>query len=242
MSDSILRALELRLALAAICLAAHTLPAFAALQCMLPSEIPTPRAVKSSLAKSVRREAIAGYTLALSWSPEYCAGRVREGAFQCASANRFGFVLHGLWPDGRGGSWPQYCRPAALLPRRVIAENLCMTPSAQLLQHEWAKHGSCMATRPEDYFAKARALYGELRLPDMAALARSDRLSAGALIDAVARLNSGLPRDAMRVRTTRHNRLSELWICLDTALRPTRCLASKKGVSLSAQLKVRPVD
>jgi ribonuclease T2 len=161
-------------------------------------------------------------------------------AFQCGAANRFGFVLHGLWPDGRGGSWPQYCRPAAILPKRVIAENLCMTPSAQLLQHEWAKHGSCMAARPEEYFAKARTLYRALRLPDMDALFRSDGLSAGMLVDAVARLNPGLTRDALRVRTTRQNRLSELWICLDKALHPARCPSTKKGAPLSARLKVRP--
>lgn len=233
---------DVRLALVAAMVAATPLPAVAAPQCTLPNEIPMPRAERPSAAEPVRREAIGGYTLALSWSPEYCATRARGAAFQCGSANRFGFVLHGLWPDGRGRSWPQYCRPAAILPRKVIAENLCMTPSAQLLQHEWAKHGTCMAARPENYFAKARTLYAGLRLPGTEDLRRADSLTAGELATMIARLNPQLRADTMTVRAARGGRLSELWICLDTAMRPARCSADKQGLRPTARLKIRGVN
>lgn len=60
----------------------------------------------------VRRMPVTAYTLALSWSPEYCRGRENRPAdhFQCSGRNgRFGLVLHGLWPEGGEGRWPQWC-------------------------------------------------------------------------------------------------------------------------------------
>ena len=65
------------------------------------------------------------------------------------TAGRFGFVLHGLWPNSGGGKHPQWC---SLTPRPSAEElkaNLCMTPAPWLLEHEWAKHGSCMTRSPQ---------------------------------------------------------------------------------------------
>src|SRR3546814_12998554 len=61
---------------------------------------------------------------------------------QCGSGNRCGFTLHGLLPDGKTKEWPQYCRPASLLPERVLSQHLCATPDLQLIQHEWADRKS----------------------------------------------------------------------------------------------------
>ena len=92
---------------------------------------------------------IAGYTLALSWSPQYCyrarAGGFAGEAFQCDGTNRFGFVLHGLWPEGVGGVQPQYCRPVPAISATIARRHLCAMPSLRLMRHEAAKHGSCMS-------------------------------------------------------------------------------------------------
>jgi ribonuclease T2 len=62
---------------------------------------------------------VTGYTLALSWSPEFCKPRAsdRAHAVQCSGKNgSFGLVVHGLWPES-GSTWPQWCgSKAALTP------------------------------------------------------------------------------------------------------------------------------
>jgi len=186
-----------------------------------------------------RLRATGGYTLAVSWSPNHCRTRGTDASarFQCRDG-RFGWVLHGLWPDGTGPEWPQYCRPAALLPPAVIRAGLCATPSAQLMQHEWAKHGTCMAGEtPASYFRRSGTLYGRLRWPDMDALSRRP-LTAGALAAAVARANPGLGADGLRVTADRQGWLDELWICLNTAFRYRGCPAHQGGLASTARLRV----
>jgi len=209
-------------------------------QCRIPAVLPTPRVVRAPGPSAVRRMPIGGYTLALSWSPQYCAGRKGRADSQCdGRAGRFGFILHGLWPEGRSGrNWPQYCAPAALLPRPVLAAQFCTTPSVQLMQHEWAKHGTCMTRRPEEYFARGRALYQRLRLPDMEKVAAEKALTAGSVARAFVAGNPGLDTDMLRVRAER-GYLSEVWLCLDSAFRPARCPAGKGGAVSSAPIRIR---
>ena len=209
--------------------------------CSLPAQTPRPRLELPDNGEPRRLLPIGGYTLALSWSPQYCAtARGSSSAFQCGGRNgRFGFVLHGLWPEGVGKDWPQYCRATDLLPRRVIRQNLCTTPSAQLLQQEWAKHGSCMTTKPDLYFNLARTLYDSIRYPDMNALARRDTLTAGQFAAAFARANSALKPEMMLVRTTRGN-LSELWLCMDRMMEFARCPARQRGAKASSRLRIEP--
>ena len=114
-------------------------------QCSPPAQIARPDLEGPTAKEPKRTLPIGSYTLALSWSPQYCStAKGGRSAIQCGGRNgRFGFTLHGLWPDGFGKEWPQYCRAANLVPRQVIRQNLCATPSVQLIQHEWAKHGTC---------------------------------------------------------------------------------------------------
>ncbi|OYW83608.1 MAG: hypothetical protein B7Z20_12440, partial [Sphingobium sp. 32-64-5] len=186
-------------------------------QCRVPASLPVPHPARAPSPADVRRLPIGGYTLALSWSPNYCADRHRRGDAQCSGrAGRFGFILHGLWPESKGGrGWPQYCAPAAIVPRAVLAAQFCTTPSVQLMQHEWARHGTCMARRSDEYFARGRTLYQQIRFPDMAELAGRKALTAGTVASAFAAINRGTGVETMRVRTDRAGQLSELWICLD---------------------------
>ncbi|MGE4431624.1 MAG: ribonuclease T [Sphingobium sp.] len=210
-------------------------------QCRVPAALPAPRMERPRTPSDVRRMPIGGYTLALSWSPNYCAGRNRGGGTQCdGSAGRFGFILHGLWPEGKGGrGWPQYCAPATILPKAVLAAQFCTMPSVQLMQHEWAKHGTCMARRPEEYFSRGRSLYQQVRFPDMAELARQKNLTAGTLARAFSAHNRGMGMETIRVRTDKAGYLSEMWVCLDTAFQPTRCPAGKSGAALSSPIRIR---
>ncbi len=212
-----------------------------ALQCALPGAVPRVRPDLPSPAQPRRVVPIGSYTLAISWSPQFCrsgAGERPNARFQCGEDNRFGFTLHGLWPDGLGKAWPQYCRTTALLPPRVIRANLCATPSAQLLQHEWAKHGTCMpGYTPARYFGRSTALYRRLRFPDMDRLSRRS-LTAGGLAGAIAAVNPGLGAQMMRITADRQGWLDEVWICLDTAFRYQRCPAHQGGLAPTARLRI----
>ena len=100
-----------------------------AYQCRVPAgPVSVPEAPRDG---PVRRVPITGYTLALSWSPEYCRtrGARAAGERQCSGrSGRFGFVVHGLWPEGRGAAWPQWCPAPHALSSRELVRNLCMTP------------------------------------------------------------------------------------------------------------------
>lgn len=211
-----------------------------AYKCVAPDAIARPRPDLAGDRQPRRLLPIGGYTLAITWAPQYCREHARDAGarFQCGSGNRFGFTLHGLWPDGVGKDWPQYCRTTPLLSRQVIQRNICATPSAQLLQHEWAKHGTCMpGYQPERYFARSTGLYAKLRFPDMDALSRAP-LTAGRLADAVAKSNPGLGAGMMRITANRQGWLDEIWICLDTAFRYQRCPAHQGGLASDARVKI----
>ena len=206
--------------------------------CSIPATIERPHPDLASADQPQRLLPIGGYTLALTWSPQFCRNRHDGNDVQCGGGSRFGFTLHGLWPDGEGRDWPQYCHATALLPEPVIRAHLCATPSAQLMQHEWAKHGTCMAGyQPASYFARSTGLYGKLRFPDMDVLSRAP-LRAGGLARVLARLNPGLPANAVRVTATRDGWLDELWLCLDRRFRYTRCRAGSGGVTPGSDLQV----
>ncbi|WP_156678700.1 ribonuclease T2 family protein [Sphingomonas profundi] len=233
-----------RMALILPAVLAALLPAAAHAQasaCTIPASLPRPRPEPPTAANPRRIMPIGRYTLAISWSPGYCPGKAgsAEDAFQCGGANgRFGFTLHGLWPDAAGESWPQYCRATPLVPERVVREMLCTTPSVQLIQHEWAKHGTCMSPTPRAYFAQSSRLYRALRFPDMHALAARDDVTAGDIAAAFAASNRGIREDMVRVTTGRDGRLAELWLCLDTRLRYTGCPAVAGGVARTTRVRI----
>lgn len=212
-----------------------------ALSCRVPDRVPIPWNEAPRRGEAARTIPIGGYLLALSWSPEHCATS-RKGArdaMQCGGRDgRFGFVLHGLWPQGQGRDWPQWCRPARLVPRPVLREHLCMTPSVQLMQHAWAKHGTCMAADPARYFKAASILYRAVRFPDMSSGAIGN---AGDLRRAFAAANRGLPADAVAVHRGRGGTLREVRLCLDRRMRPERCPPHARGDGDRAKLAIEPV-
>jgi ribonuclease T2 len=210
-----------------------------AYRCAVPATISQPRADLPSASQPKRVLPIGGYTLAITWAPQYCrSARGPSSRFQCGAGNRFGFTLHGLWPDGVGKDWPQYCAATGIVPRPVIRATLCATPSAQLIQHEWAKHGTCMpGERPASYFARATRAYARLRYPDMGALSLR-ALTARQFAQAMAAANPGLSADMMRVTATRQGWLDEVWICMDTRFRYRRCPAHQGGLRPNAALRI----
>jgi ribonuclease T2 len=201
--------------------------AFAQAQsCRVPERLSVP-VVKPGSADETRRVPINGYVLALSWSPEFCKDFPRDD--QCAAANgRFGFIVHGLWPQGVGGVRPQWCN-AAPVPEAVIRAQFCATPSAGLIAREWAKHGSCSGTTAADYFAASRKLFAAVRLPDMMALSRR-AIDVGGFKRLLSAANPSIKPSGVTVVTEREGDwLREIRICLTRDLRPIPCPRGQGG-------------
>lgn len=227
----------IRAVLAALAMLLPVPAAAQAYQCRVPALLSMPPAPRQE--EPTRRMPVTRFTLAASWSPEHCKTRVRSDALQCSGqAARFGFVLHGLWPEGTGGRWPQWC---SLTPRPTLAqlsENLCMSPSPRLLEHAWAKHGSCMAKRPEAYFKVAAILWRSIMWPDADRLSRQDNLTVGDLRAAFTARNPDWPRAAVGVVTSRTGWLRELRLCYGLDYLPKACPRYAFGPPDSTMLKI----
>lgn len=187
-----------------------------------------------------RRLPATDYVLALSWSPEFCRGRERDPAqrLQCSGAmGRFGFIVHGLWPQ-RERSGPQWCARVPPPAPALIRRQLCRTPAPELIGRAWAKHGSCMARRAESYFEISNILADSIRYPEMERLARDRSLTAGALRRAFAAANPGRPAGSFGLLTSRSGWLREVQVCLDRRFRPTPCRARWFGPADEAPLRI----
>lgn len=209
-----------------------------AAQCIIPKNLPAPQ-VETPPPSQIRRTPVTGNVLALSWSPQFC--RAHEGdrrhESQCGVKGQFGFILHGLWPEGKGRDDPAWCAPAGPLSRETIQRNFCMTPSAQLQQHEWAKHGTCATGDPDRYFKAASILYNAMNWPDMRALSFK-RPTVAEFVQAFVDANPGLPFAAVRVKSSRGGWLEEVKICLDVNYRSRPCPSDVNGAPLRARLKI----
>ena len=230
------------LAIAALALAA---PAALAqpLSCQPPAVVATPPAAIPD--GPVRLLPITNYVLSLTWAPDFCDAHPGDpdAAFECQDkVARFGFVLHGLWPDAAHGTWPQWCpaKPPVTtqVPASVVRQMLCTTPSPGLIAHEWAKHGTCMAATPQIYFGQSAAMFHALRFPDMAGLARRPRLTAGDLRRAFVEANPRFPRESIGLLMREGVALQEVHLCLDRTLHPAACPAQTPPDS--AEIRIAP--
>lgn len=228
----------LRVLIMAAALAAPAAALAQQTECSLPATLPRPHPEAPTDREPKRLLPVGGYTLALSWSPGYCRSHQRDvrDRIQCGQENHFGFTLHGLWPDGRGRAWPQYCRPAALLPEPVIRAAICATPSVQLIQHEWAKHGTCVESDPSRYFGAATALYRGIAYPDMDALSRRESLSSAAFRQAFAAANPGMDAGMIRLNLDKSGWLEEVWLCLGTNRKLRRCPGNDAGAAKAVKI------
>jgi ribonuclease T2 len=231
----ILRYSNSLLAAVALCL-----PAVAnaqAYQCRAPQVTSVPRVTPDSPA---RRLPVTGYTLALSWSPEFCKPRAddRSHAAQCSGKNgSFGLVVHGLWPES-GQSWPQWCGSSAALTPAEVRGAMCMMPSERLVARQWAKHGSCMVDRPAKYLKVTNILWRGLRIPDYDRISREDALTAGRIRAAFADANPAWPESAIGVKLNGRGWLEEVRLCYSKTFRPVRCTPSRWGAKDAVTAKI----
>ena len=116
----------------------------AAESCVLPARLPRPEMERVKPDEVVAGRTLLFHMLAVTWMPETCrTGGDGKGDLACDSENRFGWTLHGLWPNADGKPYPRFCRPATRVSDATIRANLCRTPSVDLVQPISRRRRSC---------------------------------------------------------------------------------------------------
>lgn len=183
------------------------------------------------------------YLLALSWSPEYCAGPGTAGSesLQCGPGRRYGFVVHGFWPQYEPHGWPEDCGTRERLTRPVIQSVLDIMPSEQLVRHEWRRHGTCSGLDPKGYFAKVRKAFDSVRMPPELQRPNAEvYMKPGDLRDKLMRANPKLPARSVAVLCSGRY-LKEVRICFDKDLQPRACPPTIRDRCSAEEMIVRPV-
>eukprot|EP00026_Physarum_polycephalum_P015208 Phypoly_transcript_15839.p1 GENE.Phypoly_transcript_15839~~Phypoly_transcript_15839.p1 ORF type:complete len:206 (+),score=19.88 Phypoly_transcript_15839:234-851(+) len=86
------------------------------------------------------------YALVLRWSPESSA-----------------FTIHGLWPESKDGSYPQYCSSKEFSTSEISDLTHTLNDvwlsadgdNSGLWEHEWDKHGTCSNLEIQTYFSRS---------------------------------------------------------------------------------------
>jgi ribonuclease T2 len=181
------------------------------------------------------------YVLSLSWSPEYCAGAPGSGnPTQCNGERQFGFVVHGLWPQHERG-YPQSCRSNSRVNNAVIQRLLPIMPSAQLIRHEWKKHGTCSGLNVSQYFEKVEDAYALVTIPSpyrkpQAAVSVAPRQLKSEFVTANRNFS-----DKHFALICKGRFLSEVRVCLDKDLNPRACGADIRDSCRVEKVILRPV-
>jgi ribonuclease T2 len=106
------------------------------------------------------------YLLNLSWAPAYCSANAgHASSSECDPAHHFGFVVHGLWPQNNDGSYPQNCSPASPVSQSIVQHMLPIMPERGLIQHEWARHGTCTGLASQEYFGEIETAFRKIQIP-----------------------------------------------------------------------------
>jgi ribonuclease T2 len=182
------------------------------------------------------------YLLSLSWSPAFCLSD--PGAAECNGPRRFGFIVHGLWPQNESG-WPENCNAHRPVPDTVVSALGDIMPARGLVYHEWSAHGTCSGLDPTDYFALVRSAYGRINIPtSLAGAQQAVEQSPAAILAAFTRANPKLPPSSIVVTCSGQGapRLREVHICLDRSLNPRNCSAdASRSQCRAASLIVPPI-
>ncbi|WCK02988.1 ribonuclease T2 family protein [Agrobacterium tumefaciens] len=177
------------------------------------------------------------YVLSLSWSPAFCASSEGSGnRQQCGSDRRYGFVVHGLWPQNENG-YPEFCRSSEpeRVPDAIGRSMFDIMPSMGLIGHQWRKHGACSGLSQKDYFAATRAAFQAITLPGkISSGAQANTLSADAIETAFTDANPGLSKRGVSISCD-GRRLEEVRICLNKDMTFRDCPElDRKGCRASA--------
>ena len=180
------------------------------------------------------------YLLTLSWAPEFCASSPKQrSSAECDPKKHMGLVVHGLWPQYNNGKWPQDCASTPPVSSAIVNQMMPIMPGSGLIQHEWAKHGTCSGLAVEQYFVAIAKLYNGLQVPaDFKQPASSAETAPSDIEQKFAAANHA-PAVAFRVSCPQ-NEFSAVEICLTKDFQYQACPNTMRDCRAS-QVKVLPV-
>jgi ribonuclease T2 len=182
------------------------------------------------------------YLLSLSWAPDFCAlPNVTKSDAECGKGRKVGFIVHGLWPQDNTGRGPQNCGAASPVGQDLVLIMLKYIPTAGLIQHEWATHGTCSGLSMSDYFAALRKARDGVAIPaEFQAPSQQVRLSPAQIEAKFRAANASFPAGAFHTSCT-SGALQEVRICFNKDVSPRACPANLAECT-SRSLLVRPVQ
>ena len=182
------------------------------------------------------------YLLSLSYAPDFCAQPAGDkDPRECGAGRHVGFVVHGLWPQGKSGRGPEKCGSARPVSEDIIRVTLNYIPTESLIQHEWATHGTCSGLSVVDYFAALRKARDAVTIPDdLKQPAVQLQFSPAEIESKLAATNPSFPKEAFRVSCYKDGELQEARICFNKDLTSRACTASA-GECAAPSVKIRPV-
>lgn len=182
------------------------------------------------------------YLLSLSWSPAFCLAS--PGAAECNGPRRYGFIVHGLWPQYEKG-WPENCDVHVSVPDDVVQGIADLMPARGLVYHEWSAHGTCSGLEPSAFFALVRRARTGISIPqELASPTQAVERPPASIVSAFLRANPRLPAQSVVVTCTGQGspRLREVHVCLDRDLAPRACSADAlRGACKADQVIVPPI-
>jgi ribonuclease T2 len=180
------------------------------------------------------------YLLSLSWSPAFCLSSA--GAAECSGPRRYGFIVHGLWPQYEQG-WPENCDVHRTVPDEVVRGIADLMPARGLVDHEWSAHGTCSGLEPAEFFAQVRRAYARVVIPpELSNPAAAIEQSPAAIVGAFLHANPRLPPQSIVVTCSGQGapRLREVHICFDRDLGPRACSADVTRAACRAPQVIIP--
>ncbi len=178
------------------------------------------------------------YLFNLSWAPEFCAANAGHvSSSECDPAHHFGFVVHGLWPENNDGSYPQECRSAGPVAQSTVQHMLPIMPDRGLIQHEWARHGTCSGLATQNYFSQIETAFHKVEIPADYRNSRNAITASPAEIEHKFAQANNAPAGTFRVVCSRE---LDVEVCLTKDLQFRQCGERLRDCSAS-QVTLPPV-
>ena len=181
------------------------------------------------------------YVLSLSWSPEYCAEPAgKNDNVQCGQGRRYGFVVHGLWPQYEKG-FPESCAPHSTVSSAIVDRTLPLMPSSKLIQHEWDKHGTCSGLDTAAYFDLIRSVREGVKIPDdYTAPIKQVTARRTDIKEKFVAANAGYALDSLHLLCSGRF-LSEVRVCFSKDMKPRACSADVRDACSTDPVILRPL-
>ncbi|WIA09049.1 hypothetical protein OEZ85_008463 [Tetradesmus obliquus] len=150
---------------------------------------------------------------------------------------KYAFTVHGLWPQRRDGTWPQFCDSSSELDMDEIEDLLpelekvwpsWSSDDETFWNHEWTRHGTCaegVVGQQHAFFKAVLSLHNKLNIQE-AFEARGivpsnyARYHVQALHHALDDAYGVMPH----ITCDDKGELAEVWMCIDKKLRPIDCV------------------